>query len=124
VVVLAALVFGITALVASAFQVALAVGAPWGEFAMGGRHPGPLPRALRAAAVGQAILLAALALIVLSRAGVIEAPLDAPWLSWLAVGFSAVSLVLNAISRSPGERRLWVPAAVVMLGSSLVVAVS
>jgi hypothetical protein len=35
---------------------------------------------------------------------------------------SALAVVLNAISRSAGERRIWVPVAVVLLVSSLLVA--
>lgn len=120
----AALIFTIVTAGAIVFQIALALGAPWGRYAMGGAFPGRLPTAMRAAAVVQAAILALLALVVLSRAGLIEVPVvdDLPWLVWLAVGFSAVSLMLNAISRSSSERRIWVPVALVMLGSSLVVA--
>ena len=79
---------------------------------------------MRVAAAGQAVLLAILAAAVLSRAGVVELPIirDLPSLAWVAVLFSAASLVLNTISRSAGERRIWVPVAVVMLASSLIVA--
>ena len=34
------------------FQLALAAGAPWGAYAMGGAFPGQFPLALRVAAVG------------------------------------------------------------------------
>jgi len=120
----AALVFAVVTVGAIVFQVALALGAPWGQYAMGGAVPGRLPRQLRIAAVVQALVLALLALVVLAHAGLVDLPLvrDLPWLVWLAVAFSAVSLVLNAISRSPGERRIWVPVALVLLGSSLIVA--
>lgn len=47
-----------------------------------------------------------------------------PWLVWLAVVVSAVALVLNAISRSAGERRVWVPVAIALLASSLLVALN
>jgi hypothetical protein len=122
----AALVFALITLGAIAFQVALALGARWGEFAMGGAFPGKLPPRLRVAAAGQAVVLAILAAAVLSRAGVVDLPIvrDLPSLIWVAVAFSAVSLVLNAVSRSAGERRFWVPVAVVMLASSLIVATS
>jgi hypothetical protein len=119
---LAAAVFAVAAALAVAFQLALAAGAPWGEYAMGGRYPGRFPGRLRVAALIQGGVIALLALIVATRAGIIATPLDAPWLIWLVVAFSAASLVVNAISRSPGERRLWVPVAIVMLASSLVVA--
>ena len=107
-----------------AFQIALALGAPWGSYAMGGGAPGRFPATLRAAAVVQAALLALISAIVLSRAGlVLPAWSDASrWLIWLVVAISLVAVVLNAISPSAGERRLWVPVAVVMLGSSFLVA--
>ena len=47
-----------------------------------------------------------------------------PWLVWLPVVVSAVSLAMNAASRSAVERRTWVPVALVMLASSLVVALT
>jgi hypothetical protein len=47
-----------------------------------------------------------------------------PWLIWLVVAFSAISVVVNTITPSARERRLWAPVALVMLVSSLVVAVS
>ena len=79
--VLAVLYALVTGLVA-AFQVALALGAPWGAYAMGGGFPGRMPRPLRVAALVQAILLAALALIVLASAGMVNVALvdDWPWL--------------------------------------------
>ncbi|MEW5992535.1 MAG: hypothetical protein AB1736_14495 [Chloroflexota bacterium] len=120
----AAVAFLVVTTAAVGFQLALAAGAPWGAYAFGGAFPGRFPTRLRIAAVGQAILLASIGAIVGSRAGLFEFPALAalPSLIWLVVAFSAVSLAFNAISRSPGERRLWVPVAVVMLLSSLVVA--
>lgn len=120
----AALAFAVVTGGAIAFQGALALGAPWGEYTMGGAYRGSLPPRLRVAAVGQALVLAVLVLIVLSKAGVVDVPVvrDLPWLPWVAVAFSVVSLVLNAISRSPSERRIWVPVALLMLASSVVVA--
>lgn len=122
----AAIIFAAVTAGTVAFQIALALGAPWGEYAMGGANRGRLPPAMRVAAVVQALVLALLAVTVLTRAGLADVPVvrDLPWLVWVAVAFSAVSLVLNGISRSPGERRIWVPVALVMLGSSLVVALT
>lgn len=123
---LAAIVFTLVAAGVIAFQIALALGAPWGEYAMGGAFPGKYPPRMRVAAVVQAVLLGIIALIVLASAGLVAVPIisDLPSLIWLVVVFSAVSVVLNAMSRSAGERRIWVPVALVMLGSSLVVALS
>jgi hypothetical protein len=118
----AGVVFGVAATFAIGFQLALAAGAPWGEYAMGGRYPGQFPPRLRVAAVVQGLVIAVLAVIVLTRAGIVQTPLDAPWLIFVVVAFSALSLLVNALSRSPGERRLWVPVALAMLASSLIVA--
>lgn len=120
----AATVFALVTAGAVVFQIALALGAPWGEYAMGGRYPGQYPRELRVAAVGQAALLAALAVFVLSAAGLVLPNMadTLPMLIWAVVVFSAFSLVVNVISPSAGERRIWVPVAVVMLVTSLIVA--
>jgi hypothetical protein len=119
----AAVVFAATIAVVVAFQLGLALGAPWGAYAMGGAVPGRFPPALRVVAVVQAVLLAALAVIVLGHAGIGASGLPES-LVWGAVGTSFVALLLNAASRSAGERRLWVPVALVLLISSLVVALA
>lgn len=67
----AAIFYAIISLPVVIFQVTVAAGAPWGEFAMGGVSPGQFPPALRIAALVQAGLLILLALVVLARAGVI-----------------------------------------------------
>lgn len=122
----AAVAFGLVTAIAIAFQLALAAGAPWGAYAMGGRFTGRFPPAMRVAAVGQAVVLAIVAILVLSDAGLVLPSIAraVPSAIWLAVGFSGLSLVLNAASRSPGERRIWVPVAAVMLVSSLIVALT
>ena len=122
----AGIVFGITMTGVVGFQVALALGAPWGAWAMGGAFPGRYPPRLRVAAIVQALVLVGVALVVLAHAGLLLPAIAeaVPWLIWLAVTLSAVSLVLNAITPSAGERRLWVPVTVVLLVSSLVVALT
>jgi hypothetical protein len=42
---------------------------------------------------------------------------------WFVVVFVTVSLVLNLITPSAGERALWAPVAAVLLASSTVVAI-
>ena len=94
-----------------AFQIALAAGAPWGEFAMGGAFPGQFPPALRVGALIQAGLLGGMALVVLARAGLILASWRrvSRWLVWFVVAFAALSLALNLITPSAGERAIWAP---------------
>ena len=123
--VLAVLYAAVTALVVG-FQLALAIGAPWGAYAMGGAFPGRMPPAMRIAAVVQAIVLAGLAVIVLADAGLMSVSMviDWPWLIWVPVAVAALAVVLNASTRSRGERRIWLPVAVVLLVCSLGVAIA
>jgi hypothetical protein len=67
----------------------------------------------------------ALAGVVLSRAGVALASWSraSRWLIWVVVGFSTLSLVLNVITPSAGERAIWAPVATLMLISSVTVAI-
>ena len=120
----AAIVYAVVTLGIVAFQVALAAGAPWGEFAMGGAFPGQFPPALRIAALVQAALLVGMALVVLARAGVLLHGWSrvSRWLVWFVVAFSALSLVLNLLTPSAGERAIWAPAAFLLLLSSGIVA--
>ena len=121
---IAALFYAIISLAVVAFQLALAAGAPWGAFAMGGAFPGQFPPALRIAALVQALLLLALAAVVLARAGVILLGWSrvARWLIWFVVAFAALSFVLNLITPSAGERAIWAPVAFLLLLSSGIVA--
>src|SRR5687768_5008400 len=120
----AAIVYAIVSLGVIAFQIALAAGAPWGAYAMGGAFPGQFPPELRIAAMVQAVLLAALAAVILSRAGLILPGWSraSRWLAWVVVAFSVVSFILNLITPSAGERAIWAPTAFLLLISSIVVA--
>jgi len=120
----AALLYAIVSAGVIAFQIALAAGAPWGEFAMGGAFPGQFPPALRIAALVQAALLAGMAAVVLARADLILPSWSrvSRWLVWIVVAFAALSLVLNLITPSAGERAIWAPTAFLLLISSGIVA--
>ena len=121
---LAAYIYTTVSVGVIAFQVALAAGAPWGAYAMGGAFPGQFPPELRLAAVVQAVILALLALVVLARAGIALPKWSraSRWMIWVVVAFSVISLVLNTITPSAGERAIWVPVVLIMLVSSLIVA--
>ncbi len=123
---LAGIAFAVAAFGVIAFQVALALGAPWGAYAMGGAFPGRYPPSMRVAAIVQAVLIGLLALAVGSAAGLVLPDLIAaiPWVAWVAVVVSTLAVILNAASRSAGERRIWVPVTVVMLISSMIVALT
>ena len=120
----AAAIYALATLVVVGFQLALAAGAPWGEYAMGGRITGRFPPPMRVAAVMQAVLLGVLALVVLDKGGIVALGWTAalPWLPWVPVVVSLLSAAMNAATRSRVERGLWLPVAVVMVLSSIVVA--
>jgi len=107
-----------------AFQIALAAGAPWGAYAMGGASPGQFPSALRVGAIAQAVLLAGMAGVILARAGLILPGWwrVSHWLVWIVVALTALSLVLNLITPSAGERAIWAPTLSLLLIGSLIVA--
>ncbi len=97
------------------FQIALALGAPLGDMAWGGRNPGVLPTRLRiASGVVALVIYPLIAWTVLGAAGVIETgwpppDLRAP-LMWGLAGFLALGALANFASRSPKER-IWGPVA-------------
>lgn len=106
------------------FQLLLAAGMPWGSYAMGGKFPGKFPPPMRVAAIIQVFILVFLALIVLSKAGLVFPG----WRSfanaaiWFVVCFSVVSTFLNLITRSVWERRIWAPVSLLLLITSVIVA--
>ncbi|NUN10462.1 MAG: hypothetical protein HUU54_14905 [Ignavibacteriaceae bacterium] len=121
-----AILFSILILVIISFQIALAAGKPWGEYAMGGKYPGRFPLPLRIGAVIQAFILLGIGLIVLIRAKMILSF----WYSfsetaiWFVAGFTVLGTVLNLITPSKKERMIWGPVSILLLISSLIVAFS
>ena len=122
----AAILYAIIMAGVVAFQVALAAGAPWGAYAMGGASPGQFPPAMRVSAIVQALLLAGMAVVILARAGLILPGWSrvSHWLVWIVVALTALSLILNLLTPSAGERAIWVPTLLLLLISSLIVAFS
>jgi hypothetical protein len=108
------------------FQIALAASVPWGHLTWGGRFPGQLPVPMRGVAIFSAVLLAAFALIVETRAGV----LFPAWqefsriLIWVVAAYCALGVVANAVTPSRWERVIWLPVVLGCLVCSIVVAIS
>jgi hypothetical protein len=75
----AALVQVVIALGVVVFQVALVAGAPWGEYTMGGRNIGRLPRPFRFGAAVSAVIMLAQASHYLAQAGALPPLLDSSW---------------------------------------------
>jgi hypothetical protein len=99
------------------FQIALALGAPWGRAAWGGGHEGKLPPKLRLASAISTLVLALAAWVVLAAGGLIDSsPVPESWLTplvWVLTGYFGIGAVLNIISRSKVER-IWGPVSLII----------
>jgi hypothetical protein len=95
----------------SAFQAALAAGAPLGDHVLGGRQSGTLPSRLRLFSGVAAVLLLGFAVVVLARAGVIGSPADAAGFlavaCWIVAGFLVLNTLSNLASKSRLERTVF-----------------
>ena len=117
----ACLVLGLLA----AFQVALAAGRPWGRFAWGGQHEGALPTPLRVGSAVSVAVYAALAVVLLWRAGVVGPGPGSRAVraaAWVVAGYFVLGTGMNALSRSRAERRTMTPVAAVLAALAVVVA--
>lgn len=98
------------------FQLALIFGAPYGKFAWGGQHE-VLPTKLRIGSVVSICIYAVFALFLLSKSGLWVVVTHQPTLQigvWVMTIYSALGVVMNAISRSKPEMMLMTPVAVVL----------
>lgn len=102
------------------FQVALILGAPWGRLTQGGQVDGALPLPGRIIAALSIPILGAMALAILSADG--YWPNWPRWTAWAALAVIFVSTVLNWITPSAAERRLWgsVMTVILMLAVAIV----
>ena len=121
---IAVLIFSMLIIIIVFFQIGLTMGMPWGEYAMGGYFPGRFPWTLRLLAIFQGLLLIIFAIIVLDktslfRFGFFSIPSIA---IWFVVAFSLLTAVLNFIDKSKKERMVWFPTSILLLITSLIVA--
>lgn len=119
-------VFGIFIAVVAIFQLALAVGAPWGSFAMAGKFPGRFPPLMRFIAFVQSFVLIFLGMIVWTRAGMIfpQWHFASEKFIWGVVVFCGIAFAMNLITPVKWERIIWAPVAAILLISSTIVAMS
>ena len=123
---IAAILFAVFAGIVILFQMGLVIGMPWGEYAMGGRFPGIYPWKMRIASMVQMIIQLLFAFVVLVRAEIILSDYFRMSVTaiWFVVGFLVLATVLNLITPSKKERAIWAPISILMLISSLIVALS
>ncbi|MGF9697900.1 hypothetical protein [Paenibacillus sp. MABNR03] len=125
-VVLSSILFSVLILIVILFQVALAAGMPWGEAAMGGKFPGKYPPSMRYACLLQITILVFIGLVVLSKAGVLlpQWSAFADTAIWFIVAYLVLGTILNLITRSVWERRIWAPVTILLLITSIIIAAS
>ena len=108
------------------FQLALALGAPFGRAAWGGAHDRLPTRLRRSSAVAVVIWLIATA-VVLARADYVTLPGPAEIATagtWVVVVLLGLGAIVNVASSSPWERFGWGPPAAILAAFGLVVATS
>ena len=122
----AAHIFALLIFVVVLFQLALMLGAPWGNVAMGGRFHGKFPPIMRIAALIQGLVLGVIGFIVLIRGQVLNSNLYeiTEIAIWVVVTLMGLSLVMNLVTPSRWERIIWAPVLVVLFTCSVVVALS
>jgi hypothetical protein len=112
-------------LIVAVFQVALALGAPLGEYAYGGTKTGKLPLGFRINSVVAAFVMLAISGHYLAQLGVFEPILDpagSSVVNWVLVAFTGLAALANNATRSKKERMVWGIPTILMFVASLVVA--
>jgi len=113
----AAIVASVLLSVVAIFQIALALGAPWGDAAWGGANTGVLPRRLRiASGVVGLVVYPLIGCFVLASAGLITAdwvPGTGAVGMWALASVFTLGAVANFASRSKRER-IWGPVSLVI----------
>ena len=113
-------------LVIAGFQLLLALGAPLGRAAYGGKSA-ELSPALRRASAGAVVLWVLAAILILGRGGVLSLPLPNVVLdlgAWVLVVLSVLGTIVNLASSSPWERFGWAPFSAVLAALAFIVASS
>ena len=108
------------------FQVAIILGAPLGEYAYGGSNKGVLPVRFRVASVISALLMLGISGHYLAQLGVFTPMLPELGNSianWLLVGFFGLAAILNNITKSEKEKRVFGSVTLAMLLASVIVAI-
>jgi hypothetical protein len=107
------------------FQLAIVLGAPLGQYAYGGQHQGKLPIGYRLGSVVSFFLMLAFAGHYVAQLGLVPQLLGQAGnqvTNWILVGFGALSALMNNITKSQKEKRLWGGTTIAMLLASILVA--
>lgn len=122
----AAITFVVLSIAIGILQLALALGAPLGEYTMGGKFSGKLPFKMRIAALVQLFVLLFFVIIVLTKAGLAFQQFYSIGRIgiWFIVAFFILGSIVNLSSPSKKERHIMGPANIIALLSTLVVAIN
>jgi hypothetical protein len=123
---IAALVVALAVLIGlSVMQILIICGLPVGEYAWGGQHRVATPR-LRLLAVVAIALYVGFSLLLMSRSSVLAGGSTRMVVvaTWVLFAYCAVSIALNAASRSRRERIVQTPVSILLTLSVLVVAMA
>ena len=106
------------------FQAGLAAGRPWGRLAWGGQHV-VLPSRLRIGSAVSIALYAGIVAVLLTAAGLVGSlPRGFSDVAiWVLVGYFALGVLMNGISRSRAERAVMTPLVLVLGLCCLVIAI-
>jgi hypothetical protein len=121
-----ALIYIIVSSVVIIFQIALVFGAPWGNLTLGGKWRGRLPGKARIIPLFSIVVLLFLIIIAAARTQIAFDQIynSSKILIWIVVGYNILGTIMNAITPSRSERKLWLPVIVFMLLSSIFIAIS
>jgi hypothetical protein len=115
----------------AAFQLALALGAPYGDAVFGGRAPtesGVLTRPFRVLAVLQAVVLGLFGWVLLARTDLVSIPLlgarSLIWVTWGILVFLVLNTVANFSAPHPIERWVMGPLTLVLSALTLFIAMT
>lgn len=101
------------------FQFALMAGAPLAHITQGGQRTGSLPTKGRVLAGLSVFVLLGKGMAIASAAGVWPGwPI---WTAWIALAVQAIVTLLNWITPSKPERRVWAPITTCMLAAAVIV---
>lgn len=120
---LLAALFTIFSLIVVVFQWLLFLKKPWGEYTMGGIHPGVLPKPYRIAALIQSFLITFNIIVVLNHVDLfhfLSESFTNGWL-WVIMIMMGLSTVMNLVSKSHKERNLWAPIAFIVFVCSVLI---
>jgi hypothetical protein len=124
--ILAANIFIVLSIVIVIVQLALAFGAPLGEYTLGGKFPRKLPIKMRVAALIQIFILLVFIFIVTSKAGIAFEQYYG--FGRIGIGFIVVFFIFGSIvnltSPSKKEKLVMGPANIIALISTLIVALN